>query len=60
MHFECGSIRDESVVSICEECCERLGNVDNISGRVARREELEARIAPLYEMIVSDPRCWFT
>jgi hypothetical protein len=48
MHFECGAIRDEEIVPFCEDCCLVLGDVSNIPSRMARRNELIARVAPIY------------
>ena len=48
VHLGYGSIRGELVVSICEECCMKLGDVDHIYGTMA--QELEARTASLYDM----------
>ena len=59
MHFECGSIRDEEVISFCEDCCLVLGDVDHIPGRIAKRRELCARIGPIYGFTVADTNAWF-
>ena len=53
MHFECGSIRDEEIISFCEECCLVLGDVDNIPGRIAKRRELCARVDPIYDFSIA-------
>uniref|UniRef100_A0A914VWA3 MULE transposase domain-containing protein n=1 Tax=Plectus sambesii TaxID=2011161 RepID=A0A914VWA3_9BILA len=54
MHFNCGSVRDEDTVSLCESCCHELGDVSQIEGRMARRRELERRIAPIYGLPIED------
>ena len=54
LHFECGSVRDEEIVSFCESCCLELGDVENVPGRMARRMEMIARIAPIYGLSVTD------
>uniref|UniRef100_A0A914WNX0 Uncharacterized protein n=1 Tax=Plectus sambesii TaxID=2011161 RepID=A0A914WNX0_9BILA len=48
MHFNCGGMRDEDTISICEPCCQQLGDVSEIEGRLARSRELERRLAPIY------------
>ena len=60
MHFECGAYRDESIISLCDDCCNEIGDVNHIYGRMARRKELEARLQRVYdENFVSDPNCLF-
>uniref|UniRef100_A0A914UKH2 MULE transposase domain-containing protein n=1 Tax=Plectus sambesii TaxID=2011161 RepID=A0A914UKH2_9BILA len=60
MHFECGAYRDESIISLCDDCCNEIADVNHIYGRMARRKELEARLQRVYdENFVSDPNCLF-
>uniref|UniRef100_A0A914UWE5 Uncharacterized protein n=1 Tax=Plectus sambesii TaxID=2011161 RepID=A0A914UWE5_9BILA len=54
MHFNCGGVRDEDTVSLCESCCHELGDVSQIEGRMARRRELERRIAPIYGLPIEE------
>lgn len=48
MHFACGGVQTEGGIQFCDLCFNQLGDVDDVVGRIARRTELEADIAPFY------------
>uniref|UniRef100_A0A914XGD7 MULE transposase domain-containing protein n=1 Tax=Plectus sambesii TaxID=2011161 RepID=A0A914XGD7_9BILA len=54
MHFNCGGVRDEDTISLCDSCCHDIADVSNIEGRMARRRELERRLAPIYGLPLED------